>query len=159
MKARVRWMCCFVMLSCMAQMRTGPRGATDGETLRQLHEQVMRSHRQSDIEGLLEHDAKEYVLVDRGVISRPSLEERRARLGSYLGRTRFEVYRDVIEPIVSVSKDGTLGWVVAQVHARGMQRSTAGKEEPLEFDSAWIELYEKRGGRWYAVGNVSNFKP
>jgi hypothetical protein len=62
----------------------------------------------------------------------------------------------VTEPIVSVSADGTLGWVVVQVRARGVQGDA---KEPLAFVSAWIELYEKRKGRWVRVGNVSNFKP
>jgi len=32
------------------------------------------------------------------------------------------------------------------------------QKTPVGFVSAWIELYEKRKGRWYRVGNVSNFK-
>ena len=28
----------------------------------------------------------------------------------------------------------------------------------IEFDSAWIELYEKRNGRWVRIGNVSNIR-
>jgi hypothetical protein len=35
---------------------------------------------------------------------------------------------------------------------------TAEGSQPLEFISAWIELYEKRDGRWWRIGNVSNFK-
>lgn len=30
---------------------------------------------------------------------------------------------------------------------------------PIQFVSAWIELYKKRDGRWLRTGNVSNFKP
>jgi hypothetical protein len=59
---------------------------------------------------------------------------------------------------VTVSRDGTLGWVVVQVEAKGVQQ-TAGGTEPIGFVCAWIELYEKRDGRWYRVGNVSNFRP
>jgi hypothetical protein len=64
-----------------------------------------------------------------------------------------------VEPVVTVSADGTLGWVVVQVQARGVQTSKPGETQPLQFVSAWIELYAKREGRWYRVGNVSNFKP
>jgi hypothetical protein len=58
-----------------------------------------------------------------------------------------------------VSADGSLGWVIAQVEAQGEQTTPKGVVEPIEFVSAWIELYEKRDGRWFQVGNVSNFKP
>jgi hypothetical protein len=99
------------------------------------------------------------VQANKGVISHPSLEERRERFRAYLGSTRFEVYRDVADPVVRVSDDGTLGWVIVQVEARGVQTQADGRTEPLQFTSAWIELYEKRGGRWVRTGNVSNFKP
>ena len=61
-------------------------------------------------------------------------------------------------PIVRISKDGSLGWLIAQVSAAGVQADAGGQEKPVAFTSAWIELYEKQNGRWVAVGNVSNFK-
>jgi hypothetical protein len=129
----------------------------DVEGLRALHEKVMRAHLESNIDLLLEDEAAEYVVAGRGKVTRPTIAERRARLGPYLDRTRFQEYRDVAEPVVSVSSDGTLGWVIVQVQARGIQTAPDGKKETVEFMSAWIELYQKRNGRWYRVGNVSNF--
>lgn len=133
--------------------------SNDPDVLRALHEKVLDAHRESNVELLLEDEAAEYVVANRGAITRPSVDERRTQLGSYLGRTTFKEYRDVTEPIVRVSSDGSLGWVIVQVQASGIQTTPAGQKEPLEFVSAWIELYEKRDGRWVRVGNVSNFKP
>jgi hypothetical protein len=59
---------------------------------------------------------------------------------------------------VTVSADRTLGWVVVQVHVVGEQRESDGSVNAIEFTSAWIKLYRKRDGRWYRVGNVSNFE-
>ena len=73
--------------------------------------------------------------------------------------SKLQEYRDLTDPVVQVSGDGTLGWVIVQVEARGSQTNAAGGKTPLEFVSAWIELYEKRDGRWLRTGNVSNFKP
>lgn len=131
---------------------------SDADVLKGLHAKVMQAHRESNVELILENDAQEYVVASRGEISRPTPADRRARLGPYLRRTVFQEYRDLVEPIVSVSSDGTLGWVVVQIQARGIQTSDAGAKEPIEFVSAWIELYRKRDGVWYRVGNVSNFK-
>jgi len=131
---------------------------TDTDLLKALHAKVMRAHLQSKIGILMEDEAPDYVIANRGSISRPTLDERKVRLGSYLRRTIFEEYRDAVDPIVTVSADGTLGWVIVQVQARGVQTNADGKSEPLDFQSAWIELYEKRKGRWLRVGNVSNFK-
>lgn len=132
--------------------------ATDEDLLRALHEKVLRAHRQADAEVLLEDEAADYVVANRGEVTRPTLDERRRRLRAYLGRTSFQEYRDVIEPVVTVSNDGTLAWVVVQVQARGTQMTETGHKEPVEFVSAWIELYQKKHGRWWRVGNVSNFR-
>lgn len=132
--------------------------STDADLLKGLHEKVIRAHRQSNVEMLLEDEASDYVVASRGAITRPTLEERRGRLVPYLQRTAFAEYRDAADPIVTVSADGTLGWVVVQVQARGVQTTAEGKKEAVAFESAWIELYEKRAGRWLRVGNVSNFK-
>jgi hypothetical protein len=141
-----------------APVERGTPLAADVVTLKVLHEKVMSAHRASDVEKLLADEAEDYVVAGRGAIARPTLDDRRARLGSYLSSTRFESYRDLVEPVVQVSRDGTLGWVIVQVEGKGEQ-TVDGHKKPLEFVSAWIELYEKRGGRWYRVGNVSNFKP
>lgn len=133
--------------------------AAPADELRALHEKVMRAHRTSDIELLLEDEAADYVVANRGEISRPTIQQRRERLGGYLKSSSFLEYKDLVEPVVSVSADSTLGWVVVQVGAKGTQLDGKGKRVPVEFVSAWIELYERRDGRWWRTGNVSNFKP
>lgn len=133
--------------------------ARDVEMLRALHEKTMRAHKESDAAMLVADQAADMIIVNRGALTRPSLEERRASFGSYLDRTVFSEYRDLVEPIVKVSNDGSLGWVIVQVGARGVQTAEDGTKKPMEFVSAWVELYEKRDGRWYGVGNVSNFRP
>jgi hypothetical protein len=143
--------------SC-ASSRDAGRDA-DLRALLALHEDVLQAHRDSDVERLLAGAIDPFVMANRGAITHPTVDERRARLGAYLARTRFTLYRDQVPPVARVSADGSMGWVIAQVEARGEQRSDDGTTVPLEFVSAWIELYEKRDGRWVAVGNLSNFKP
>jgi hypothetical protein len=130
----------------------------DTRALLAMHEEVLAAHRASDVDRLVGDDEGEFVMANRGAITRPTVAQRKQFLGPYLRATRFSMYRDQVAPVVKVSDDGTLGWVIAQVEARGVQTSPSGTTEPLEFVSAWIELYEKRDGRWRSVGNVSNFK-
>lgn len=134
------------------------QSTTDRQALLALHEKVMAAHRASDVEMLLADETADYVVASRGEVTRPSVQERRERLGPYLGRTRFSEYRDLVPPSVEVSADGTLGWVVVQVTGKGMQTASDGSSQPLEFTSAWIELYRKVDGVWKRTGNVSNFK-
>jgi hypothetical protein len=144
------------LLACSPEARSG---SGDEERLRALHEEVLRAHRESDIDLLLDAEEDAYVIASEGQVSHPDRNARRGSLGPYLEATRFSVYRDQIPPVVKVAKDGSLGWVIAQIEAKGEQTAPDGTVVPVDFVSSWIELYEKRGGRWVRVGNVSNFKP
>jgi hypothetical protein len=149
----------FLSLPTIASAQGLAAPATAVAEIRALHEKVLRAHRESDVEVLLEDESVDYVVASRGEITRPTIQQRRERLGAYLKASAFSEYRDLVEPTVSVSTDSTLGWVVVQVAARGRQKGASGEEVPIAFTSAWIELYEKRAGRWLRTGNVSNFKP
>ena len=147
-------MTCAVALASCAAVPGDIAG--DRSALLALHEEAMEAHRQGDVELLLRADADEFVLASRGEVSHPSLAQRRQFLGPYLRGVRFAEYVDTIPPVVHVSADGSAGWVIVQVRARGTEVAGAGRS--LQFESAWIELYEKREGRWRRVGNVSNFR-
>lgn len=139
--------------------RSSSSAGGDRSRLLELHAEVMEAHRRGDVDLLLRSEPDDYVVANRGEVSHPSTEQRRDRLGPYLSSTRFVEYTDVVTPIVVVSQDGTLGWVIVQVRASGEQTDKSGTKEAVAFESAWIELYEKRSNQWLRVGNVSNFKP
>ena len=123
-----------------------------------LHEKVLQAHRVTDIDMLMEDAADDYILVTSGEVIYPSLEERKLRLGEYFAITQFDKYEDSIPPVVKISDDGSLAWLIARVSVSGVQ-DISGNSHSIEFISAWIELYENRNGQWIQIGNVSNFKP
>lgn len=132
---------------------------SDEAQLLKIHKDLLQSHMNADVDSWLASEADEYIVANRGQVTRPTKKERAARIGPYLKRTKFREYRDLIPPVVRVSKDGSMAWLIAQVKASGVQVTDNGNEEPIEFVSAWIELFEKKNGRWVRIGNVSNFKP
>lgn len=131
----------------------------DEDVLLGLHRDVLRSHLESDLESWMASESQDYLSVNRGQLQSPSLEERRARLGPYLASTTFSEYRDLVEPVVRVSADGSMGWVACQVSMKGEQRTGEGNVEPITAVWAWIELYEKVDGNWMRVGNASSRLP
>jgi hypothetical protein len=76
-----------------------------------------------------------------------------------LSRTKFDSYRDLSVPIVKVSEDGSLEWVVAEVKVIGWTANSDGSIEDISNVFAWIELYEKTPLGWKMSGNVSNSRP
>jgi hypothetical protein len=148
----------FTLAVAILTLPAGMPGQTDEQALLSLHSTVLRAHRENDLPAWMAGEADRFVLVNRGEITYPTKAQRESFIAPYLKKTKFREYRDLVPPIVRISKDGSLGWLIAQVAAAGVQTDASGKEKPIAFTSAWIELYEKQDGRWVAVGNVSNFK-
>jgi len=156
-------MTCLLVCVARSVLASPPSPTTtrqaDVDRLLSLHNQVLQAHRDGDLDAWLRTESDDYVLVSRGEILAPDKQARRAQLGPYLANTTFSVYEDLVPPQVRVSEDGTLGWLVAQVHVVGATRGADGSEETFDDVWAWIELFEKRDGQWLRTGNVSNLKP
>lgn len=131
---------------------------SDEAVLLQKHRDVLQYHIDNDLESWMEGEADDYISANGGELSYPTLDERRAGRGPYLKQTTFSEYRDLVEPVVRVSEDGTLGWVICQVQIMGERREENGEPRPVHSVWAWIELYAKQAGNWVRVGNVSNQK-
>ena len=138
----------------------GAEGGADGdiERIREIHEKLLESHLRRDAGGVLGAEADGIIVVSGGEVHFPTREERVSLFERYLGGTEFTEYADLIDPIVRVSDDGTLGWLIAQVRIAGTHTNSVGEKRPVDSIWAWIELYEKRDGRWFRVGEVSNVK-
>ena len=146
----------FAGMPAHATESAGPASA-DERRLLALHEAGLKAHMDSDIDALLAIQADDFLLVDRGEVSSVSKQDVRDFLGPYLASTKFEFYRDKVPPLVKVSKDGTLGWVAAQVEARAESVGPDGQARTIEAVFAWIALYERRGGEWISIGNATSF--
>jgi hypothetical protein len=143
------------MLGLGAGCTAGPDLEAEAAELRTLHERVLEAHRTGDVDGWMALEADEYVSANGGAITFPTATDRRAARAAYLSTTTFTVYRDLRPPVVRLSQDGVLGWLIAEVEVRGTQMSDSG-QTPVDAIWAWIELYEKDSGTWRLVGNVSN---
>jgi hypothetical protein len=152
---------CFVLLlvagvPAHAAESTRPM-STDERNILALHEAGLKAHMDGDIDALLAIQADDFLLVNRGEVSTPSKQDRRDFLGPYLASTKFEYYRNKVPPLVKVSQDRTLGWVAAQIEARGESMDSNGQARTIEAVFAWIELYERRGDEWVSIGNATSF--
>jgi hypothetical protein len=123
-----------------------------------LHAALINAHLDADVEALLENQAQELHFVARGDVEVRSVEQTRALLSDYLQSTVFTEYRDVQEPIVGVSADGSLGWSIVQVSVAGTRHLDDGSQREIDFTCAWLTLYQRQGDRWMRTAEVSTFK-
>jgi hypothetical protein len=88
-----------------------------------LHKASINAHLNKDISFFVQDVSDEFIIVSRGDAQRPSTAETETRFTSYLGNTNFSEYRDLQEPTIGFSKDGSMAWSVAQVKVAGKQKN------------------------------------
>ena len=131
----------------------------DEAELLALHQTIINAHLNGDIDAWLAIEADTTISANGGKITHLGRSERRNAREPYLARATFESYRDVKPPMVRISDDGSLGWVIAEVEVIGWTANDDGSIEDISNVWAWIELYEKTPSGWKVEGNVSNSRP
>ncbi len=133
---------------------------TEEQKLIRLHRIVMDDHLFGRTEGIKKSQADTMLIVSEGEVYTVEGNQPDGGIDRIMASRDYTVYDDLIRPIVRISDDHSLGWVIVQVFAKGVRFDENGDPTgPLEFTCSWIELYEKIDGDWKMKGNVSNFKP
>ncbi len=126
------------------------------EEILALHKGSIDAHLNRDVDFFTRNVVDDYVVVSRADIFFPTKEETRAQFSNYLNRTTFSEYRDLRDPIIGFSEDGSLAWSIVQVKVAGMQAGEDDQEQAINFKSAWINLFKREGNEWIRLSNVSN---
>lgn len=147
---------CFLTSSGIAHAQ---ETSSDVAELIRLHAKLIDAHLQGDVDSWMAIEADSLISANRGRITYPSKAERRSRRTTYLQNATFERYRDVRDPVVRISDDGSQGWLIAEVEVVGTYRDADGTSERMAEVWAWVELYERTQEGWKLVGNVSNSRP
>jgi hypothetical protein len=131
----------------------------DKVELLRLHRIDPEAHLRTDVELLQQRSPEEFISVGRGKIHRAKKSDERKLFTEYFRGAKYYEWDDVEEPIVRVSKDGSMAWMITRVRVRRTQKGDAGEEKEEKFTYAGIMTYEKVDGRWMRVANVSTFEP
>lgn len=123
-----------------------------------LHQKLIAAHREGKPDFPVSGWSGEYFSIKDGDILRPDPAEMKAGLETYLRETTFTEYRDLREPLIGFSKDGTLAWSAVRVKARGTRRKADGTSREVDFVCAWLTMYEKTDSGWKVLSEVSTFQ-
>ena len=142
------------------ELRAPENLLTDEQKLLRLHRITMDDHLFGRTQQMRRSQGDSMAIVSDGEVYTVSSDEAGAMLERIMASRDYVVEDDLIKPLVSISEDGTLSWLIAQVAAKGIRfdenRQPTG---PLEFVSSWVELYEKIEGEWRRKGIASTFRP
>jgi hypothetical protein len=134
----------------------------DFEKLKQeildYHRRAIQAHWDKDVEFLVQDMSEGFFSVTGGEIRHLSKAKTRATLTAYLTHTTFKEYRDLVEPEVGFSDDGSIAWANMQVKVSGERREEDGARRPMDFVCAWLTLYRRVGDRWMRLGEASTWK-
>ena len=123
-----------------------------------IHLADIRAHLEKDVPSLIKTIPEEFIYVGKGKITRQSRDEIRDFFTGYLDGAEYEKYEDLQVPHAEVSADGTMGWVISRMTVTHTKPDDAGGTSTRSFIYAGIMTYEKVGGKWMKVANVSTFE-
>lgn len=127
--------------------------------LLRIHLADIQAHRDGDVTALLKTIPEEFIHVGDGQITRQSRQEIEEFFTGYLAGAEYSQYEDLLVPHAEVSADGTMGWVTSRLGVTRQEPDGQGGTRTRSFTYAGIMTYEKAGGKWVKVANVSTFEP
>jgi ketosteroid isomerase-like protein len=146
---------CAVFVSC--------RQTPDLDSLRaeilELHRSFIHAHLAKDAASIARPTSPDYLSVANGTVTQMDAQQVEEMLSGYLDATEFSVYRDVEDPIIGISRDGSVAWTVVQVRVGGTSSMPDGSEQAFDTVWAWISLYQRDGDRWLRMVDVSTNRP
>ncbi len=122
-----------------------------------LHREERRAHFEHDVKFLLAHVAPQLLDVRDGRVNRMSRDDVRDKFVEYFKNAQFSAWDDVEPPIVRVSADGTIGWMIVRVRIAYTETFAAGKTTNENSVGAWMSSYEKQNGTWIMTAVTSTF--
>lgn len=139
---------------------TGRRADFEREkaALLEIHQQHRQAHFNTDVDLLLAHSGDEFISVSNGEISRSTPAEQRGFFEDYFKGATYQEWDDLEPPIVRISDDASMAWMIVRTRVRRTTRREGSEElRELQFVYAGIMTYKKQNGRWVQEANVSTF--
>lgn len=151
----------FVISSGLAEAQTRPTVDLEKERaeLLRAHKTGREAHFKTDVDLLQQGAPEEFIAVSDGKIYRTKKADERRQFEEYFKGAKYYEWDDVEEPIVRISNDGSMAWMITRIRVRRTQKDAAGVEKERKFIYAGIMTYEKKAGKWLRVANVSTFEP
>ena len=147
-----------LLLTMVACQRRPDAEALRAEIL-QLHRSFIKAHLDKDAAYIARFTAPEYVSVSDGRVERMNASQMEAKLSDYLGATRFREYRDLAEPVIGFSRDGSVAWAIVQVRTAATRTLPDSSSRSYDVRWAWLTLYRRTGGTWSRIADVSTNRP
>jgi hypothetical protein len=148
-----------LLLLSLVACSTGPDLVEDRAALLRLHELAQTAHLEKRPDLLVASFADSFLNVARGAVTMRNPAENQARFQAYFDRSTFVEWADLAPPIIRISPDGQMAYVIVQKSVRLSALDSLGVPRPEHTVFAWVALYEKRNGSWRLMAVASTDRP
>ena len=113
-----------------------------------LHDQQRTAHFDKNVRNLLAEQSNDFLQIQKGDITRPSLDERTQQMQAYFDRVAFDSWDDIEPPIVEISDDATMANTFVEKLVVLKLKDEKGKVSLDTTRFAWTTTYRKIDGQW-----------
>jgi len=113
-----------------------------------LHDQQRTAHFDKNVRNLMAEQSDDFLQIQNGDISRPSLAERTRRMQAYFDRITFDSWDDTEPPIIEISDDATMANTFVKKLVVTKLKNGSGKTTLDTTRFAWTTTYKKIDGQW-----------
>ena len=125
----------------------------------EMHRSFIQAHLDKDAEFIADPTSPDYLSVSNGLVKNIDAVEMEKMLSEYLNTTEFSEYKEVAEPVIGISRDGSIAWAVVQVRVAGTQTNPDGSSSTYDTLWAWLSLFQRDGDKWIRIVDVSTNRP
>jgi hypothetical protein len=136
-----------------------PPQRAEQEALLEVLRQDRRAHLETDAALIASNLADPLVEVSAGQVSTRSREEVEGMFDGLFEGAEYEFWEDAEAPLIRISADATMAWVVRNVRVRRAEVAPGGVVGSVSFVSAYTSTYEKQDGKWKMTSVTSTFLP
>jgi len=124
-----------------------------------LHHAQKDYHFNKDSIAFANQLSKNFISVNKGIISKPKKEATITRYNAYFSSVEFVKWDDVSEPIIKFSDDGSIAYTIVDkvVTITYKNENDSLVEEETHF--AWTAIYKKYDNEWKIDHVASTNKP
>ena len=118
-----------------------------------------KAHLTTDASLISSHVADSLVEVYAGEFNTRSRSQVEASFRAQLDDATYEMWEDVVPPVIRLSADATMAWVIRRVAVRRRAADASGQSMIQQFTSAYTATYEQQKGEWRMTSVTSTFLP
>ncbi|HKP70701.1 MAG TPA: SUMF1/EgtB/PvdO family nonheme iron enzyme, partial [Pyrinomonadaceae bacterium] len=138
---------------------TSPVQSEDVNELLRGHYVARAAHFNHDAKLIYADFADDFVSIDAGQVKMPDRDAGMKRMQAYFDASTFLEWDDITPPIIRISDDATMAYVVNHKKVRLLAKDKNGKMQEEVEVFAWVSMYRKVGGRWKLTAVASTRTP